>query len=77
MIKLTDEQLQFAAREYCARLGKNPDEMILVSHPEGFATVLRSSRWAIIADELKDRILRQGCIDAALVSEETHDGTGT
>ncbi len=75
MIRLTDAQLEFAAREYCARLGKDPDVRLSIPHPEGFAVALHAARWAIIADELKDNLLRLDCVNAALASEETHNGT--
>lgn len=60
---LTDDQLEKAARAYCASAGLDPDEKVGHGAPpssDGWApaVLMYSPRWRIVADELLDLHLR-------------------
>jgi hypothetical protein len=72
---ITNAQLEVAARDYCAQLGLDPDEVVGQSSPFPVAGQLpgpagepTAARWTFLVDKLRVRAIELQAVQAGLLS---------
>jgi len=61
---MNEEKLEKAARKLCELRGLDPDERVGHGHPDGYAVMLYSPRWKLVAGEIESTLQVLEAIDS-------------